>query len=168
MRTKKSEHLTEAQIDEIVTRQADDESAWDEPIHVPAKPWAKRVHVRRLDLAAKFHVLSVLYRLGAEAAVSVGSDKDVDITVVRRPGEVITVDVRVASESNSWTASDFPATGSHFVVFVFFKPAPEAYVLSSRDLRQWADQHSGVFGARQLADSAEDAREAWERLLPAA
>jgi hypothetical protein len=168
MRTKKPKHLTEAQIDEIVTRQAGDESAWDEPIHVPAKPWAKRVRVRRLDLAAKFHVLSVLYQLGAEAAVSVGSDKDVDITVVRRPGEVITVDVKVVSESNSWSTSDFPPTSSHFVVFVFFKPTPESYVVSSRDLHEWADQHDGVFGARELANSAKGAREAWDRLLPAA
>jgi hypothetical protein len=35
---KSKKHLTETQVDEIVTRQADDESAWEEPIHVAAKP----------------------------------------------------------------------------------------------------------------------------------
>jgi hypothetical protein len=175
MKTPKSKkNLTELQIDEIVARQASDEAAWEEPIHVPAKPWAKRVRVRRLDLAAKFHVLSVLYRLGAEAAVSVGRDRDVDIMVVNKPGEVLTVDVKVASATNTWTASDFPPTAHHFVVFVFFsrnealgQEIPESYVLSSRDLRAWAHRQ-GVISVDQLASSAKDAREAWERLLPAA
>jgi len=171
---KSKKHLTEAQVDEIVTRQADDESAWEEPIHVAAKPWAKRVRVRRLDLAAKFHVLSVLLQLGAEATMSVGSDREVDITVVRKPGEVVTVDVKVVSDAKTWTASDFPATGSHFVVFVCFtcrnavgQEIPESYVLNSRDLHAWADQE-GAINIGQLARSAKDAREAWDRLLPAA
>jgi hypothetical protein len=56
MTVKKSRtRLTEAEIDDIVIRQANDDSAWEEPTHVPAKPWAERVRVRRLDLAAKFH-----------------------------------------------------------------------------------------------------------------
>ena len=119
-------------------------------------------------------MLSVLYQLGAEAAMSVGPDRGVDITVVRRPGEVVTVDVKVVSGTKSWTASDFPPIGNHFVVFVCFtqgdaigQEIPESYVLNSRDLHAWADQE-GAISVGQLARSAQEAREAWDRLLPAA
>ena len=33
-----AEHLTEEQIDDIVVAHAEDESAWEEPIHVERKP----------------------------------------------------------------------------------------------------------------------------------
>jgi hypothetical protein len=165
--------LSEAEIDAVVISQANDESAWEEPIHVPAKPWAQRIRVRRLELAARFHVLSVLYCLGAEPTVSVGSEKDVDITVVRRPGDVVTVDVKAASESKSWNIAEFAINQSHYVVFVYFshlKEAvhPESYIWPSHELKSWASERDGIVEMRQLMRSAQDAREAWERLLPAA
>jgi len=175
MTSKNKRNLSEAAVDEIVIREADDHSAWEEPIHVPAKRWAERVRVRRLDLATKFHVLSVLYCMGADATVSVGSEKDVDITVVKKPGQVLTIDVKAALESKSWKLQDFTFGRGHFIVFVHFtrrrstpQPVLEAYVLSSRDLRSWAREHGGLVEMRQLAKSAKDAREAWDRLLPAA
>lgn len=170
----KKRKLTSAEIDELVIHDADDDSAWGPPIHVPAKPWAQRVAVRRLDLAAKFHVLSVLYRLGADATVSVGPQKDVDITIVRKPGEVFTIDVKAVNEAKSWSIDDFPVDRSHFIVFVFFSrrtslsQSIRSYVLNSKALHSWAKEHKGLVEARELFKTAKDAREAWERLLPAA
>jgi len=171
----KKRKLTAAEIDELVIRDADDDSAWGPAIHVPAKPWAQRVAVRRLDLAAKFYVLSVLYRLGVEAAVSAGSQKDVDIALVHKPGEVVTIEVKVAHEAKSWRIEDFPMDRTHFVVFVYFSgraPAtqsvPKSYVLNSRVLHSWAKEHDGLVEAKELFKTAKDAREAWDRLLPAA
>ena len=46
------------------------------------------------NLAAEFHALSVLYRLGAEATLTLGNKKSVDIVVVRSAGDTITVDVK--------------------------------------------------------------------------
>jgi len=168
-------NMWSAETAELLMREAEDDSAWGPPIHVPAKPWAHRVRVRRLDLAAKFYVLSVLYRLGASATVSVGAEKDVDITVVRKPGEVVTVDVKVAPDSKSWPMAEFTVERGHFIVFVRFlkkgsvpQPIPESYVLSSRDLRTWAKEHDGLVRIRELVKNARDAREAWDRLLPAA
>jgi hypothetical protein len=173
--TMKKKRPTETETNELLIREANDDSAWGPPIPVAAKPWAHRVRVRRLELAAKFHVLSVLYRLGAVATVSVGSEQDVDITVVRKPGEVVTVDVKSAPDSKSWPIQDFTVQRSHFVVFVRFttkksapQSIPESYVLSSRELRAWAKQHGGHVEIRELAKTAADAREAWDRLLPAA
>jgi hypothetical protein len=167
----KKRDLTSTEIDELVVREAEDESAWGPPTHVAAKPWAKRVPVRRLDLAAKFHVLSVLYSLGADAVVSVSAQKDVDITVIRKPGEVFTIDVKVVREPKSWRIEEFPVDRSHFIVFVLFsgKPSkPMSYVLSSRALHTWAMAHDGLVDAKALLKTAKDAREAWDRLLPAA
>jgi hypothetical protein len=170
----KKRKLTSAEIDELVIRDADDDSAWGPPIHVPAKPWAQRVTVRRLDLAAKFHVLSVLYRLGADATVSVGPQRDVDIIIVRKPGEVFTIDVKVVHEAKSWNIDDFPVDRSHFIVFVYFSgrtflsQSIRSYVLSSKALHSWAKEHEGLVEAKELLKTAKDAREAWERLLPAA
>lgn len=57
MKTKKRPaRRTQSKVDEIVSRQALDDSAWGDPVHVEAKAWAKRVPVRRIDLAAKLHV----------------------------------------------------------------------------------------------------------------
>jgi len=170
----KKRSLTSAEIDDLVVREADDDLAWGPPIHVPAKPWAQRVAVRRLDLAAKFHVLSVLYSLGVDATVSVGAQKDVDITVVRKPGEVFTIDVKAVRQPKSWQIDDFPVDRSHFIVFVYFSSRssapsmPKSYVLNSRVLRSWAKQHNGLIEAKELLKTAKDAREAWDRLLPAA
>ena len=38
---------TEALTDEALIREAEDDSAWEPPIHVSAKPWARRIRVRR-------------------------------------------------------------------------------------------------------------------------
>lgn len=175
MTTKIKKQLSEAETDESLMREAEDDSLWGPPIHVPAKPWAHRVRVRRLDLAAKFYVLSVLYTLGADATVSVGTEKDVDITIVRKPGEVVTVDVKTALPSKSWSIQEFPAERGHYIVFVHFtrrtsatQPIPHSYVLSSRDLHTWAKKHDGRVEIRELVKTARDSREAWERLLPAA
>ncbi len=45
------------------------------------------------NLAAEFYVLSVLHRLGAEANLTLGNKKAVDIVVVRGAGDTVTIDV---------------------------------------------------------------------------
>lgn len=46
------------------------------------------------NLAAEFYVLSILHRLGAEAILTLGNKKSVDVVVVRASGDVVTVDVK--------------------------------------------------------------------------
>ena len=176
MTAKKSRReLAQAEIDEIVIRQAEDEAAWEEPVRVFPVQRADRARVRRFDLAAKFHVLSVLYRLGARPAFSVEGERYFDLTLVRNPGEVVTVEVKAAADWKSWSLKEFSVSKRHFVVFVYFdakksgfKSMPESYILDSQDLPSWAKEHSGVVAMRQLVESAKDAREAWDRLFTAA
>lgn len=174
MKTKKpGRRPTRREIDELVIREALTDQAWQAPIEVPAHRSVKRVAVRRLDLAAKFHVLSVLFQLGADAAFSVVPDKSVDITLVRNPGEVLTIDVKVASKDHLWKATDFPPVEHHFVVFVSFPAqypleSPFTYIATSREVRDWAQAHKGSISAANLARLARNSRNAWNLLLPAA
>jgi len=60
MRTKKAmKRLTEEQIDEVVTVQADDRSAWEEPIHVKRRK--KSSLTIPSDLAARASFLARLH-----------------------------------------------------------------------------------------------------------
>jgi len=44
--SRKETSQTEAAADEMLIREAEDDSAWEPPIHVSAKPWARRAPVR--------------------------------------------------------------------------------------------------------------------------
>ena len=43
---------------------------------------------------AEFHVLSMLHRLGADATLTLGNNRGVDIVVVREAGDAVTIDVK--------------------------------------------------------------------------
>jgi len=46
------------------------------------------------NLASEFYALSTLHRLGADANLTLGNKKFVDIAVIRGEGDAITVDVK--------------------------------------------------------------------------
>ena len=52
------------------------------------------------NLAAEFHVLSVLHRLGLDANIALGNKKSVDIVIVRDAGEAYTIDVKGLAGKN--------------------------------------------------------------------
>lgn len=54
------------------------------------------------NLASEFHVISLLHRLGLEANLTLGNKKAVDIVVVRRAGDAITIDVKAVAEKYDW------------------------------------------------------------------
>ena len=58
------------------------------------------------NLAAEFHILSLLHRLGADAALSLGNKKAVDITVVRAEGGAVTIDVKGVAGRYDWPADN--------------------------------------------------------------
>jgi hypothetical protein len=75
------------------------------------------------NLAAEFYVLSMLHRLGANATLTLGNKKGVDIVVVRNSGDAITVDVKGVAKHYDWPASNVqsPRPERHFVVLVSFE-----------------------------------------------
>ena len=98
------------------------------------------------NLAAEFYTLSVLYRLGAAATLTLGNKKSVDIVVVRSAGDTVTIDVKGIAGKTCWPVSNVPTDRArHFVVFVSFlnriddpSVSPEVYVVRRAPHSQFA------------------------------
>ena len=75
------------------------------------------------NLAAEFYVLSMLHRLGADAALTLGNKKAVDIIVAPTPGRTVTIDVKGGAGPPDWPCDNIrlPAPGTHFLVLVSFE-----------------------------------------------
>lgn len=65
-------------------------------------------------------MLSMLYRLGVDANLTLGNKKSVDISVVLGPGRAVTVDVKAVAGKMDWLMGSTPAQpqANHFVVLV--------------------------------------------------
>ena len=94
------------------------------------------------NLAAEFYVLSVLHRLGAEANLTLGNKKSVDIVVVRGAGDTITIDVKDLAGKTSFPVDNVrKGKEGHFIVLVCFlgkiedtSTFPEVYVVPSVEM----------------------------------
>ena len=73
------------------------------------------------NLAAEFYVLSMLHRLGADAGLTLGNKKAVDI-VVTNGTDALTVDVKGVAGPYDWPADNIKVLdkASHFYVLVAF------------------------------------------------
>lgn len=147
MKKKRVPGESEAELDTMAVAVAEDDQAWEEPEIIPRsrspRPgWMSEG--RHLELAAKFHVLSVLHRLGAEANLTLTYRDSVDITVVRESGDALTIDVKTLRGTKTWSVETFNARKHHFVVFVCFPKlplysdaSPHVYVMQSERLQRF-------------------------------
>ena len=94
-------------------------------------------------MAAEFYVLSMLYRLGATANLTLGNQKAIDIVVTCNSGEFFTIDVKGLQGKTSWPINDKRASRSHYYVFVSFlgkiddpSVLPETYIVPSTSIRK--------------------------------
>src|SRR6266567_8158580 len=115
--------VTDDEIEAEVLADLGDPSAWDEPIYVapstsPRPEWV--VLGRHLELSARFYVLSVLHRLGAEAGLTNAHPNSVDITLVQAPGRALTIDVKTLIGTAKWLVEPFTARKHHYIAFVLF------------------------------------------------
>lgn len=93
------------------------------------------------NLACEYYVLSLLYRKGIDAAITVGNKKSIDI-VVQRKNRSLTIDVKGLKGKSSFPVDNISLfSKSHFIVFVSFlgkinesKTVPEIYVVPSMDV----------------------------------
>ena len=129
------------------------------------------------NLAAEFFVLSMLHRLGADATLTLGNKKSVDIAVVKNAGDTVTIDVKGLAGRTSWPVDNIKAQKkSHFIVFVCFlgkisDPTllPEIYVVPSNKLAPFV-YHSPngrrkVVGLHKLRREAKKYLNAWDLVL---
>ncbi len=94
------------------------------------------------NLASEFYVLSMLYRLGFDASLTLGNKKSVDIVVVQDSEKVITIDVKGLAGTTSWPVDNVKKVSKdHFLIFVSFlgkiddhNISPEVYVVPSKRL----------------------------------
>jgi hypothetical protein len=75
------------------------------------------------NLASEFYVLSVLYRLGMDANLTLGNKKSVDIVVVRSAGQAATIDVKAVADKLDWLLGNVPEEprAHHFIALVSFE-----------------------------------------------
>lgn len=95
------------------------------------------------NLASEFWVLSALHRLGAEAYLTLGNKKSVDIVIDLGNGSIRTVDVKGLAGPYDWPADNIKLSGNpnHFYVLVCFdgeiqnpKVSPSVWVIPSIEL----------------------------------
>lgn len=95
------------------------------------------------NLAAEFYVLSMLYRMGAEAHLTLGNKKSVDIVVIKNK-KSLTIDVKGMAGSTSFPLDNWnQEIKNHYIIFVSFvnemsipSKLPEVYIVPSDELKR--------------------------------
>jgi hypothetical protein len=175
-KTQKRRNLTDEEIDALVIAEADDPTAWGEPIYVPPSKsprpaWMART--KHLDLAAKFFVLSVLHRMGLEATVTFSQEDNVDITIVQESGRALTVDVKTLTGAREWRVAPFRARDHHYLVFVWYPMTddpsvqPTAYIIASQRLHKLLSRRKVQDLPLDVLATEMSARDAWQELAVA-
>jgi hypothetical protein len=129
-----------------------------------------------LELSARFHVLSVLHRLGAEASLTDAYRENVDITVIHAPGRALTIDVKTLIGTTKWRVQPFRGHKHHYLAFVIYSrkamddpsTAPEVVIFPSARLKAFIDlQKSHLVSIHSLARELGNSN-SWQQLLEAA
>ena len=128
------------------------------------------------NLASEFYVLAALYRLGADASLSLGNKKAVDITVVRAAGDSFTIDVKGVAGKYDWPADNINPVlrERHFLVFVSFegkfedpREVPTIWIVPPAAVGQFRVQYSGRCNISRAKLQAEGDcyRERWDFII---
>jgi hypothetical protein len=173
--TSRKQKLSDDEIEAEMLADLADPSAWEEPIYVPPSKAARPAWVvlgRHLELSARFHVLSILHRLGAEASLTNAYRDSVDVTVMQAPGRAATLDVKTLVGTTTWFVEPFPARKNHYVTFVVFpkdaatNPAttPDVLVFPSARLKELLGRKQGGVNVRTLAREL-GISDPWQQLI---
>jgi|SRR6266853_5146723 len=128
------------------------------------------------NLASEFHVLSVLHRLGAEACLTLGNKKGVDIFLIRNTGASVMVEVKGVAGKFDWPADNiFPQDGKlHFVVLVSYEGkihepsiVPSVWVVPGEVISTFMKQYEGrrVVSRAKLLKEGVLFKDGWQSLL---
>src|ERR1035441_10604579 len=96
------------------------------------------------NLAAEYYVLSMLYRYGAEASLTLGNKKSVDI-IVLRGRTLLSIDVKGLAGKTLWALDNLSEpTEHHYIALVSFlnrihdcTVVPEVYILPSSHIERF-------------------------------
>lgn len=172
MKSRKKSRSTDDQIESEVLAKRSDPSAWEVLPFVPASSsprpaWMLRS--RHLELAAKFHVLSVLHRFGVEANLALAQPDSVDIAVLGVEGQAITIDVKIVHGTQDWSIDPFSARKHHYIVVVAFASdgkgmatQPQTYIVASQTLRRFISRRKLTSISLEILTKDLGALEAWQ------
>jgi hypothetical protein len=128
------------------------------------------------NLAAEFYVLLMLHRLGADANLTLGNKKSVDVAVIRGKGSSVTIDVKGLAGKTGWPIDNL-GTGNakHFIAFVCFwgsiddpETAPLVWVVPSLKVASLAYRAPGgrkLMRVSALIASGKKYKDAWHSLV---
>ena len=127
------------------------------------------------NLASEFWVLSILHRLGADAYLTLGNKKSVDIVVQGSNGSTLTIDVKGVAKPYDWPADNIklPGKPNHYYVLVCFEgkiqepdKSPSAWVIPSSDLEPFVKDYRTrkVVSRMLIKNNGEKFRRAWHLL----
>ncbi len=96
------------------------------------------------NLAAEYYVLSMLYRKGLDAHLTLGNKKSIDIIIEKDDGSLLTVDVKGLAGKICWPMDNFSKEHkSHSIVLASFlhqfpdhKVLPECWIIPSTDIKR--------------------------------
>ena len=83
-------------------------------------------------IASEHLVLSMLYRLGAKAYLTLGNEKSIDIRITKDDGSWISVDVKSVRKWDSIPVGNAVGKDNHYYVFPEFYIVPSDIVVERR------------------------------------
>jgi hypothetical protein len=128
------------------------------------------------NLASEFWVLATLHRLGADASLTLGNKKAVDIIVTSEAGRAKTVDVKGVAGPYDWPADNIrlPGPKNHFYVFLSFEgriqdpqQVPSCWIVPASQLKPLVRQYRtrAVISRKAMRESGAKYADAWWRLV---
>ena len=116
-------------------------------------------------IAAEYYVLSMLFRKGYEAYLTLGNKKSVDIRVIGA-SNTITIDVKAVQGYSSLIVNNVTSIPNHYIIFLIYNNKfddvsyiPEVYIVPSQDIQSL----SKMFGdqARIFKGAIESFKDKW-------
>lgn len=102
------------------------------------------------NLASEYYILSMLYRIGAKASITIGNKKSVDI-MIEKGDKLLTIDVKGLRDTSCFPIDNWTnKKDNHYLVFVSYlnginKPTivPEVYIVPANELEKKYDELDG-------------------------
>lgn len=128
------------------------------------------------NLAAEYHVLSMLYRKGFDAHLTLGNKKSVDIVLECKGGTLVTIDVKGLRGTTSWRMGTPHSLSrkNHYYALVSFKNEienhnvpPECWVIPANRAKNFLhfNKKGGYFiQRRRLMARGKKYEENWKQM----
>lgn len=127
------------------------------------------------NLAAEFHVLSILHRLGLEATLTLGNKKAVDIFIFKPDRKTLTIDVKGVAGKYDWPADNLKVDGKrgHYIILVCFNAKignpnehPSVWVVPAKEIKKFTIKYKTrtVVSRKKIVHEGEKYLQAWKAL----